>query len=175
MAGLVVPPKRSSDADRDRVVHRLRDAVVDGRLSHDSFVWRVDLALRARDEAALGRLVADLPASGVGGALHSIWSAVERHLRTPDPGYPLLPLPSRDRPLLVVGRARDCDYVLANPTVSRVHAVLMLFGGQWLIHDRRSTNGTRVNGRRIWGDTVLEPGDIVSLGQLTLRAVRPDQ
>ncbi len=140
MAGLTVPPKRSSDADRDRIVHRLRDAVVDGRLSHDSFVWRVDLALRAKDEVALEQLVADLPAPGVCGALHSMWSAVERRVRTQAPAYPLLLLPSREKPLLVVGRARDCDYVLANPTVSRVHAVLMLFGAQWLIHDRHSTN-----------------------------------
>jgi pSer/pThr/pTyr-binding forkhead associated (FHA) protein len=83
------------------------------------------------------------------------------------------PLPDRSRPVLIVGRRADCDVVLSDTTVSRVHAVLMLFGGEWLIHDRQSTNGTRVNGRRVWGATAVKPGDRISFGGLTLRLAPP--
>ena len=48
-------------------MRRLRDAAVDGRLSHDSFVRRVDLALRAKYRRSLTGLVADLtPSAGFG-------------------------------------------------------------------------------------------------------------
>lgn len=85
---------------------------------------------------------------------------------------PALPLPDRSRRMLIVGRGSDCDVVLSDLAVSRVHAILMLYGGRWLILDRKSTNGTRVNGRRIWGTTVVEPGDRVAFGPLTFHLVR---
>ena len=75
--------------------------------------------------------------------------------------------------MVVVGRREDCDVVLADPTVSRVHAVVMLFGGQLVVLDRESTNGTRVNGRRVWGSTAVRPGDRVSFGRSTFRLVPP--
>lgn len=84
-----------------------------------------------------------------------------------------LSLPDRGRPVMIVGRRADSDVVLSDTTVSRVHAVLMLFGGEWVIHDRQSTNGTRVNGRRVWGSTAIQPGDRVSFGRLTFRLVSP--
>ena len=36
---------RASDADRDEVASRLRDEFVAGRLSHDTFLHRMDAAL----------------------------------------------------------------------------------------------------------------------------------
>ena len=84
-----------------------------------------------------------------------------------------LSLPDRRRPVLTIGRRSDCDLVLDDATVSRVHAVLMLFTNRWFIDDRGSTNGTRVNGRRVWGSTELRPGDRVGLGRLTFRVVAP--
>lgn len=174
MAGSEVPPQRASDADRDRIVRRLRDAAVDGRLSHDSFVRRVDLALGARDQRSLADLIADLtPALDVGNGLRSGLTVLTEHLRGKPSTDSTLSLPGRSSPVLIIGRRADCDVVLADTTVSRVHAVLMLFGGQWLIHDRQSTNGTRVNGRRVWGATAIQPGDRVSFGRLTFRLVPP--
>jgi hypothetical protein len=150
-------------------VRRLRDAAVDGRLSHDSFVRRVDLALRAKDHQALADLVADTPGRGLGAGLRTGLTVLTEHLRGKPSTPPILLLPDRSRPVLTVGRGADCDVALSDTTVSRVHAVLMLFGGQWIIHDQQSTNGTRVNGRRVWGSTVVEPGDRVSFGRLTFR------
>jgi hypothetical protein len=55
---------RASDADRDAVVDRLRDAAGDGRLEPDELEQRVDGALRARTYGDLGALLADLPSDG---------------------------------------------------------------------------------------------------------------
>jgi Domain of unknown function (DUF1707) len=55
---------RASDADRDEVTERLREAAVDGRLEPDELEERVETALRARTYGELGRLVADLPPDG---------------------------------------------------------------------------------------------------------------
>jgi hypothetical protein len=174
MTGSDVPPARASDKDRERAVRLLREAAVDGRLSHDSFVRRVDLALRARDHRSLTHLVADLakPGSFTTALRTGLLGLVER--RTTKPlTHPTLPLPDRTRPVLMIGRRADCDVVLSDETVSRVHAAIMLFAGQWILDDRGSTNGTRVNGRRVWGATVVAPGDRVSFGRSTFHLISP--
>jgi hypothetical protein len=57
------PALRASDADRDRVIERLRAAVADGRLDPAEFDQRLDAALAARTIDALARLTADLIAA----------------------------------------------------------------------------------------------------------------
>jgi hypothetical protein len=52
---------RASDADRAKVVQRLRQATQEGRLGADEFDERLGLALHARTYAELEALVADLP------------------------------------------------------------------------------------------------------------------
>jgi Domain of unknown function (DUF1707) len=52
---------RASDADRDAVTERLREAAGEGRLEPDELEERVGSALRARTYGELARLVADLP------------------------------------------------------------------------------------------------------------------
>jgi hypothetical protein len=53
---------RASDADREAVTERLRDAAVDGRLESDELEERLHAALRARTYGDLRRLLSDLPA-----------------------------------------------------------------------------------------------------------------
>jgi hypothetical protein len=53
---------RASDADRDAVAERLRQATVEGRLEPDELEERLHAALRARTYGDLRRLLADLPA-----------------------------------------------------------------------------------------------------------------
>jgi pSer/pThr/pTyr-binding forkhead associated (FHA) protein len=86
---------------------------------------------------------------------------------------PVLRLPGPDEPFLLVGRSSRCDVAVDDLTVSREHAGLVVFGGQWFVCDRDSTNGTRVNGRRIWGTASVHPGDLVSFGDATFRLTRP--
>jgi hypothetical protein len=52
---------RVSDADRDHAVNELRDEFVDGRLSHETFVYRMQTALDARNRGQLAKLFTDLP------------------------------------------------------------------------------------------------------------------
>lgn len=167
--------RRASDADRDHAVNLLRDAAIDGRLSHDSFVWRVDQALRARHDESLAGLLADLaPPRGVITHLRERLGSLVDRIRSEN-RWPALPLPSSSSPVLVIGRHEECDLVVHDDTTSRVHATLMLFAGRWYITDRGSTNGTRVNGRRIWGTATVRAGDRVTLGQSTFRLVQPQE
>ncbi len=72
-----------------------------------------------------------------------------------------------DGPTAALGRSRECDCVVDDQNVSRRHAELRRnSSGDWQIVDLGSTNGVKVNGRRV--DTSrLAPGDEVSLGTIT--------
>jgi diguanylate cyclase (GGDEF)-like protein len=65
----------------------------------------------------------------------------------------------------VVGRAVDTDLVLDDDGVSRVHCMLLLEDGRWMVRDLGSTNGTFV-GERTVGNTplALREGDRIRLG-----------
>jgi hypothetical protein len=69
-----------------------------------------------------------------------------------------------DGPTAVLGRSRECDCVLNDPNVSRRHAELQRGStGDWQIADLGSTNGVKVNGRKV-DSSRLSPGDEVVLG-----------
>jgi pSer/pThr/pTyr-binding forkhead associated (FHA) protein len=74
------PGLRASDAERDQVVDRLRDEFVAGRLSHDTFLHRVNVVLESRRQADLPPVVADLPVPppprSVGAWLRGAWARV---------------------------------------------------------------------------------------------------
>jgi hypothetical protein len=64
---------------------------------------------------------------------------------------------------LLVGRSRDCDLVLDDPNVSRRHMELRRDRAGWTAVDLGSTNGMKVNGRRV-GEAPLEAGDEIAVG-----------
>jgi hypothetical protein len=57
---------RASDADREHVAERLRDAAAEGRLLADELEERLGAALSARTYGDLDRLVVDLPSTYAG-------------------------------------------------------------------------------------------------------------
>lgn len=63
-----------------------------------------------------------------------------------------------------IGRSRECEVVVDDANVSRVHAELRPRGGAWVLSDLGSTNGTRLDGRRIERPEPLEPGDRIEVG-----------
>lgn len=67
-----------------------------------------------------------------------------------------------------IGRSRQCDVVLDDPNVSRSHAEIRPRGGSWVLADLGSTNGSRLNGRRVDGPEVLRRGDEIQLGATRL-------
>jgi DNA-binding winged helix-turn-helix (wHTH) protein len=69
----------------------------------------------------------------------------------------------------VLGRGRGCAVRIDSRSVSRRHALLRTEGGQALIEDLGSRNGTVVRGARVERPTPLRGGDEVRLGSVTLR------
>jgi Protein of unknown function (DUF3662)/FHA domain len=63
----------------------------------------------------------------------------------------------------VVGRSRDCDVVVSDPNVSRRHAEVRRGEEGWSVVDLGSTNGVKVNGRRI-DSARLQSGDRITIG-----------
>jgi len=70
-------------------------------------------------------------------------------------------------PRATIGRSKGAECVLADPNVSRRHAELRRSQtGEWTIADLGSTNGVKVNGRRV-SSSRLSAGDQVTLGTTT--------
>jgi Protein of unknown function (DUF3662)/FHA domain len=70
-------------------------------------------------------------------------------------------------PRATLGRSKGADCVLSDPNISRRHAELRRSStGDWTIADLGSTNGVKVNGRRV-SSTRLSPGDEVTVGTTT--------
>ena len=76
---------------------------------------------------------------------------------------------------LSVGRVADNDLQLEHPSVSKIHAALVMNReGTLLVADTGSTNGTYINGRRItYGEARhIEDGDVVGFGDVEVRLRR---
>ena len=72
---------------------------------------------------------------------------------------------SLEAPEISIGRDSTNTVALSDAEVSRRHARMELRGSAYVIQDLGSTNGTFVNGTRISGIQVLNPGDTVALGE----------
>jgi adenylate cyclase len=79
----------------------------------------------------------------------------------PTNGDPAIPLV---KPRILIGRQPDCDIRLPFPNVSSRHAEMRFHKGWWVIVDRRSSNGTKVNGDKIERKR-LRPGDEVTFAR----------
>lgn len=73
-----------------------------------------------------------------------------------------------------IGKAPHNRIVLADPTVSGTHAIVLARDGGYNIVDLGSSNGTFVNGRRLGNESqVLQHGDKIQLGQALLTFRNP--
>ncbi len=66
---------------------------------------------------------------------------------------------------ITIGRDNSNMIAINDVEVSRRHARMELRGSTYAIQDLGSTNGTFVNGQRLSGIQVLNPGDMVSFGE----------
>ena len=66
-----------------------------------------------------------------------------------------------------IGRKLENHIVIDDPRISRTHAQLRVIKGHFVLFDLNSTGGTYVNGQRT-SQTVLYPGDVISLAGVTL-------
>ncbi len=67
------------------------------------------------------------------------------------------------RTIVSIGSSDDNDIVLKDKAVSRHHAKIRTEGKKYFIYDLASTNGTRVNGRKITKKWIRD-GDTIEVG-----------
>jgi len=142
--------------------------------------FRTDERLRLGEFGIQARLVrpdeqnpdTDPPRQGAHGhtQVYSTSERLSESLAEPHPrrGIARLRVDGRVTPLpgagAVLGRSRECEVVVDDPNVSRRHAEVRPSGGSWIVRDLGSTNGVKVNGRRVEGAQSLKPGDTVEVG-----------
>ena len=66
-----------------------------------------------------------------------------------------------DKREITVGRTPANDLPIPEPGVSSAHARILVTDGDITLIDLESTNGTFVNGERIRGPALVQPGDEV--------------
>ncbi len=111
-----------------------------------------------------------------------IFTSMRSHRRAEQPLILLDNLNTRDQiPVMYwensIGRSKTSDIMLADPTVSRDHAVLYRREEGWLVDDTGSKSGVRVNGRKIDATAPVHIGDSIAVGTTTLvmrKANRPN-
>lgn len=109
-------------------------------------------------EPAVKKTAADTMVATVN-RLMSVAHAGAARLRTPaGRTHPLTDAVTR------IGRHSDNDIVLADPRVSRHHAVIIGSGAGYVVIDAGSANGIRLRGSRIHGSAELTDGDRIGIG-----------
>ncbi len=74
----------------------------------------------------------------------------------------------------VIGRAVECDVVIADKSISREHARLRRDGRRWFVDELGSTNGTFRNNERVVTALDLRDGDSLKVGEVTFIFHDPD-
>jgi len=67
----------------------------------------------------------------------------------------------------LIGRAPSCNLQIPDESMSREHAVVLSDGESHVLEDLQSTNGIKVNGKRV-RSTELGHGDEIEIGQTHL-------
>jgi hypothetical protein len=147
-------------------------------LTRPAIEFRTDSRLRLGEFGIQARLVRppehveEEPSQGDHGhtMVYTVSDRLAEPLREPDHRRGTARLRVGDRTELlgsagaVIGRSRDADVLIDDPNVSRRHAEVRPSGGSWIVRDLGSTNGVKVNGRRIQGPQSLKRGDVIELG-----------
>ena len=158
---------------RDETLEALAAHYAAGHVHTATLEHRVEEIMRAVSPRALRDVTWDLPPLG-----RSLWRAITEHFAgepatrvaflTPQPvALELGPEPAT----YLVGRSRECDVVLADPAVSRRHALISSRGDRCMIRNLASMNGTHVNGRPVT-TALLHAGDVVCFGASVEALVR---
>lgn len=110
------------------------------------------------------------------GAFFCSQCGTKLHFDVPSPGKLVrMNGPQQDRHLAlpeannVVGRGPNVHVHLDEESVSKQHACITFADGVFQIEDLGSSNGTFVNGKRIHGQSVVRPGDLLRLGAVILK------
>ena len=69
-----------------------------------------------------------------------------------------------DRDAFTIGRHSSNDLCIPNSKLSREHVKIERIGADFFVSDSGSTNGTKINGKDLKGETKLQVGDSLDLG-----------
>jgi pSer/pThr/pTyr-binding forkhead associated (FHA) protein len=98
-----------------------------------------------------------------GGKMAAQYQLVMHSGPTPGKVFPL------EGDVITIGREAGNGIIINDAEVSRKHTQFVFQGGKVIVTDLGSTNGTFVNNQRLTGQHILQPGEIISLGeQITL-------
>lgn len=67
-----------------------------------------------------------------------------------------------------IGRAPTNKIVLRDEVCSRDHCEIFEVRGEWLLRDLGSRNGTKINGEQVEGDTRIDSGSVITIGDCRL-------
>jgi hypothetical protein len=138
--------------DRDSLVYPMEGVVVRSARAGTRLSRTKPMAGRTRAQSDLHAV----PSSGPLPRTKPI--IVTELIRVDQPGT----IDLTDSERLHLGR-EEGDVIIDHDLVSASHADLRRVGGQWIVRDLDSTNGTFVNGQRIAGDVSLVHLDEISL------------
>ena len=74
--------------------------------------------------------------------------------------HPLVP-----RKVATLGRSGSNDIVVNHEKSSRRHCQFFFENGAWYVRDLESRNGTRMNGEKVIGDSLLQHGDLLEVAR----------
>ena len=78
-------------------------------------------------------------------------------------------VPSSEKTHAPVSPRAPCELVLRDTEISGVHCELLLQGGVLTVSDCESTNGTFVDGRRVFAPEALPHGGVLQVGRQILK------
>jgi pSer/pThr/pTyr-binding forkhead associated (FHA) protein len=87
---------------------------------------------------------------------------------------PLAPVEVAPGARVAIGRGKECGLTVCTDDASRRHAEVYEEGGNFLVRDLGSKNGTFVNGELVGGPRALEPGDRIGVGSSQITFCRVD-
>ncbi len=138
------------------------------------FVWQISRRRRAAPAPLMGPPVGPAVAPTIaapdgavaGRPVDPFWGSAGQLLVTRGQAARMaVPL---DSPTITIGRDPSCTVAVVDHVVSRFHAQIRRQNGAAVLYDADSRNGTYVNGRRIVGPHVLQPGDTIVVGNTEL-------
>jgi len=75
------------------------------------------------------------------------------------------------RGVISLGRKEDNTIVLTDQYISGYHAKIFIKNRDFILEDLESTNGTLLNGNRIYGRVKLQEEDEITMGSLTFKVI----
>jgi pSer/pThr/pTyr-binding forkhead associated (FHA) protein len=153
------------------------------RIGNDEFRFYADASAPAQPSAGPSETPGTLATAPAGAAqrlsdtLHGIPEEPERNTPPAPEAAPLASLLFRSGefkgqrhpirvPVVNIGRGDYNDLIIADASVSTMHAKLQRREAVWILSDLGSTNGTFVEGEKLSGEVALSPGTTLRFGDV---------